>query len=164
MLVCDNGYRWISIRMTLDPNAFGPVLQCGPVVLEQSTSASVGAEEGVTLEAGAMETLSKVSGGDLRRAITTLQSAVRLQVGPSSGTASPCARSRGNQVTHPALVPSKEADGGASTVYPICCQCCNCAHWLVHCSSGAGRGLSTRLMSGLATLLGGHATPVKPNA
>ena len=42
--------------------------------------AHMGAEEGVTLAPGAMETLSKVSGGDLRRAITTLQSAVRLQV------------------------------------------------------------------------------------
>lgn len=36
-------------------------------------------EEGVTLATGAMGTLSKVSGGDLRRGITTLQSAVRLQ-------------------------------------------------------------------------------------
>ncbi|KAK9800220.1 hypothetical protein WJX73_010887 [Symbiochloris irregularis] len=36
-------------------------------------------EEGVTMGSGSMETLSKVSGGDLRRAITTLQSAVRLQ-------------------------------------------------------------------------------------
>lgn len=39
-------------------------------------------EEGVTLATGAMGTLSKVSGGDLRRGITTLQSAVRLQVLP----------------------------------------------------------------------------------
>jgi len=35
-------------------------------------------EEGVTLQDGAMLSLSKVSGGDLRKAITTLQSAVRL--------------------------------------------------------------------------------------
>lgn len=32
------------------------------------------------LQEGAMETLGKVSGGDLRKAITTLQSAVRLKV------------------------------------------------------------------------------------
>ncbi len=38
------------------------------------------AEEGVTLEAGAMDTLGKVAGGDMRKAITTLQSAVRLRV------------------------------------------------------------------------------------
>ena len=37
-------------------------------------------EEGVELRPGAMETLAKVSGGDLRKAITTLQSAVRLKV------------------------------------------------------------------------------------
>ncbi|CAL5218787.1 g509 [Coccomyxa viridis] len=36
-------------------------------------------EEGVTLEAGAMDTLGKVAGGDMRKAITTLQSAVRLR-------------------------------------------------------------------------------------
>ncbi|CAL8469989.1 g9531 [Coccomyxa elongata] len=36
-------------------------------------------EEGVELQEGAMETLGKVSGGDLRKAITTLQSAVRLK-------------------------------------------------------------------------------------
>jgi len=35
-------------------------------------------KEGVQLAGGAMEALSSVSGGDLRRAITTLQSAVRL--------------------------------------------------------------------------------------
>ncbi|GLC45520.1 Subunit of heteropentameric Replication factor C (RF-C) [Pleodorina starrii] len=34
--------------------------------------------EGVTLAPGALETLSEISGGDLRRAITTLQSASRL--------------------------------------------------------------------------------------
>lgn len=38
------------------------------------------AEEGVKLEPGAMETLGKVAGGDMRKAITTLQSAVRLKV------------------------------------------------------------------------------------
>ena len=38
------------------------------------------AEEGVRLEAGAMDTLGKVAGGDMRKAITTLQSAVRLRV------------------------------------------------------------------------------------
>ena len=38
------------------------------------------AEEGVTLQSGAMETLGKVAGGDMRKAITTLQSAVRLRV------------------------------------------------------------------------------------
>ncbi len=32
------------------------------------------------LEPGAMETLGKVAGGDMRKAITTLQSAVRLKV------------------------------------------------------------------------------------
>lgn len=37
------------------------------------------AAEGVTLEAGSMEGLSRVSNGDLRKAITTLQSAVRLK-------------------------------------------------------------------------------------
>ena len=37
-------------------------------------------EEGVELQEGAMDTLGKVSGGDLRKAITTLQSAVRLKV------------------------------------------------------------------------------------
>jgi DNA polymerase III delta prime subunit len=35
-------------------------------------------KEDVTLQDGAMACLSKVSGGDLRKAITTLQSAVRL--------------------------------------------------------------------------------------
>mmetsp|Transcript_12025 Transcript_12025/g.33817 ORF Transcript_12025/g.33817 Transcript_12025/m.33817 type:complete len:331 (+) Transcript_12025:191-1183(+) len=35
-------------------------------------------EEQVTMELGAMATLGKVSGGDLRKAITTLQSSVRL--------------------------------------------------------------------------------------
>ncbi|KAG2492650.1 hypothetical protein HYH03_009066 [Edaphochlamys debaryana] len=34
--------------------------------------------EGVTMQAGAMQALAAVSGGDLRRAITTLQSAARL--------------------------------------------------------------------------------------
>lgn len=38
------------------------------------------AEEGVKLKPGAMETLGKVAGGDMRKAITTLQSAVRLKV------------------------------------------------------------------------------------
>ena len=38
------------------------------------------AEEGVALQSGAMETLGKVAGGDMRKAITTLQSAVRLRV------------------------------------------------------------------------------------
>ena len=38
------------------------------------------AEEGVELAEGAMEALGRVSGGDLRRGITTLQSAVRLKV------------------------------------------------------------------------------------
>ena len=37
------------------------------------------AAEGVSLGEGAMDTLGKVSGGDLRKAITTLQSAVRLK-------------------------------------------------------------------------------------
>ena len=37
------------------------------------------AEEGVEMKLGAMETLGKVSNGDLRKAITTLQSAVRLK-------------------------------------------------------------------------------------
>ena len=37
------------------------------------------AAEGVTLEDGGMEALSRVSNGDLRKAITTLQSAVRLK-------------------------------------------------------------------------------------
>ena len=41
----------------------------------------VRAAEGVTLDVGAMEALSRVSNGDLRKAITTLQSAVRL-MGP----------------------------------------------------------------------------------
>ena len=35
--------------------------------------------EGVELQPGAMDTLGKVSNGDLRKAITTLQSAVRLK-------------------------------------------------------------------------------------
>lgn len=35
-------------------------------------------DEGVTLQDNAMASLAKVSGGDLRKAITTLQSAVRL--------------------------------------------------------------------------------------
>ena len=34
----------------------------------------------MTLQSGAMETLGKVAGGDMRKAITTLQSAVRLRV------------------------------------------------------------------------------------
>ena len=38
------------------------------------------AEEGVKLGPGAMETLGKVAVGDMRKAITTLQSAVRLKV------------------------------------------------------------------------------------
>ncbi len=37
------------------------------------------AAEGVHLGEGAMDTLGKASGGDLRKAITTLQSAVRLK-------------------------------------------------------------------------------------
>lgn len=37
--------------------------------------------EGVTLAEGALEALGAVSGGDLRRAITTLQSAARLGAG-----------------------------------------------------------------------------------
>ena len=40
----------------------------------------VPAEEEVKLEPGAMETLGKVAGGDMRKAITTVQSAVRLKV------------------------------------------------------------------------------------
>ena len=36
----------------------------------------------MTLQSGAMETLGKVAGGDMRKAITTLQSAVRLRVSP----------------------------------------------------------------------------------
>ena len=40
------------------------------------------AEEGVALQTGAMETLGRVAGGDMRKAITTLQSAVRLKVSP----------------------------------------------------------------------------------
>ena len=39
----------------------------------------VAAAEDVTLEGKSMETLARVSNGDLRKAITTLQSAVRLQ-------------------------------------------------------------------------------------
>ena len=38
----------------------------------------------MTLEAGAMDTLGKVAGGDMRKAITTVQSAVRLRVNLSS--------------------------------------------------------------------------------
>ena len=38
------------------------------------------ADEEVELEKGALETLAKVSRGDLRRAITSLQSAYRLKV------------------------------------------------------------------------------------
>ncbi len=41
-----------------------------------------GAVEGVTLEDGTLESLSKVASGDLRKAITTLQSAVRLRGSP----------------------------------------------------------------------------------
>ena len=41
--------------------------------------ASVCASEGVTLQPGAKETLERVARGDLRRAITVLQSAVRLK-------------------------------------------------------------------------------------
>ena len=37
------------------------------------------AEEGVELEEGAFDMLSRVANGDLRKAITTLQSAVRLK-------------------------------------------------------------------------------------
>lgn len=40
------------------------------------------AAEGVTLGEGALETLSQVSGGDMRKTITTLQSAVRLRGSP----------------------------------------------------------------------------------
>lgn len=40
------------------------------------------AEEGVQMEDGVMETLSTVSGGDMRKAITTLQSAYRLKGTP----------------------------------------------------------------------------------
>lgn len=42
--------------------------------------------EGVTIAEGAMETLSEVSGGDMRKAITTLQSAVRLKGSPVEST------------------------------------------------------------------------------
>jgi replication factor C subunit 2/4 len=41
--------------------------------------AHICAAEGVEMEQGAMATLGRVSGGDLRKAITTLQSAVRLK-------------------------------------------------------------------------------------
>ena len=40
----------------------------------------VNAGEHVELAPGALETLARVSRGDLRRAITSLQSAVRLKV------------------------------------------------------------------------------------
>ncbi len=40
------------------------------------------ADEDVDLAEGALETLAKASRGDLRRAITSLQSAVRLKVTP----------------------------------------------------------------------------------
>lgn len=40
------------------------------------------AEEGVELGEGALETLGNVSGGDMRKAITTLQSAFRLNGSP----------------------------------------------------------------------------------
>jgi hypothetical protein len=49
--------------------------------------ASAHAEEGVELGEGALEALSVVAGGDMRKAITTLQSAVRLRgspVGPAT--------------------------------------------------------------------------------
>ena len=36
----------------------------------------------MSIEPGALEALSRVSGGDLRKAITTLQSAVRLRGSP----------------------------------------------------------------------------------
>jgi len=44
-----------------------------------SVDALLFAAEDVTLEGKSMETLARVSNGDLRKAITTLQSAVRLQ-------------------------------------------------------------------------------------
>lgn len=48
------------------------------VAIMSSRIEHICAKEGVTLEPEAMDTLAKVSGGDLRRAITTLQSASRL--------------------------------------------------------------------------------------
>lgn len=42
-------------------------------------------DEGVEMEADALSTLAKVSRGDLRRAITSLQSAVRLKVQCQTG-------------------------------------------------------------------------------
>lgn len=64
------------------------------------------AEEGVELQEGAMETLAKVSGGDLRKAITTLQSAVRLKV---QGLNLHCARPNSHSVPA-ALWPEPEGD------------------------------------------------------
>ena len=50
------------------------------------------AEEGVELEPGTMEVLGKVSNGDMRRAITSLQSAVRLQVSCPAACPTDCFR------------------------------------------------------------------------
>ena len=62
--------RW-SLRHIIDRS-----VQCLVVWLSPRRAA----EEGVELEPGTMEVLGKVSNGDMRRAITSLQSAVRLQV------------------------------------------------------------------------------------
>ncbi len=60
------------------------------------------------LEAGAMETLGKVAGGDMRKAITTLQSAVRLRVGSST------ALDHHMPLTHLAVYPANRIRTGST--------------------------------------------------
>ncbi len=55
-----------------------------PCCKTSHSTAYSAAEEGVDLSDEALGTLGRVSGGDLRKAITTLQSAVRLKVPDSA--------------------------------------------------------------------------------
>ena len=54
-------------------------MRCSTDAVDGRNVMLLAAAEGVTLEGKSLETLARVSNGDLRKAITTLQSAVRLQ-------------------------------------------------------------------------------------
>lgn len=56
-------------------------LTCGLPAHEQDRIDFVCAKESVALEPDAFQLLASISGGDLRKAVTTLQSAVRLSGG-----------------------------------------------------------------------------------